>query len=626
MTTTMDTTNPCPGPARDKRKTVLQHRVARERKQGLIAFDMESHGLGGEWAGGAYQCNGLEDVNICVTPEEVIEAVFAEKHRGAIWYAHNGGEYDYKYLLSALLAHQERIGHDKMQIHIITQGKARVIGFKVKYRNQTYEFRDSYALMPASLRKLTEQLAPEHAKEEFDHEHTLFDVSVPTHRSYLETDVRGLMAVLVRFKSLIRDTFGVDVGWTAASTALRAWLASLPKHLRYYRQPKRVREFCRRAYFGGMVALRDTNWHEDVTGLDVNAMYPAVMLKGVPCGFACYTTCYEPSRPGIYRCLVTVPTDNLYPMAPWRDIGYGVAWPTGTFETYLCSHEMEDIKQYGCTWDVIEGYTFDRLEYPFEIFVRKCEALELEHKGTALAMCVKIMRNSLYGKFGTRETTESYVLSDEQPQQKEGTDEVSPFMPAIDAVSGREIPNLWTRPQTLDAAYLRPEWAAWVTAGARVLNRAVAYAVGLKHWLYCDTDSNVFTTVSVERAVASGAINTEPGYGNLKIEKTFTRFRALGPKVYAGVYGDGYYAVRCKGIPNRSIGTDDINRAFIEGVPPIIAFTGMNGTLQVVKRGKQYSEPKHRTFPQLANSRHWHVVPDGTVRPVHFERDKEQTE
>lgn len=599
--------------------TVLQHRVARERKQGLIAFDMESHGLGGEWAGGAYQCNGLDEVNICMTPEDVIAAVFAERHRGSIWYAHNGGEYDYKYLLSALLAHQERIGSDKLVIHLVTQGKGRVIGFKVHYRNQTYEFRDSYALMPASLRTLTAQLAPEHLKEEFDHEHTVFDVSIPDHRSYLETDVRGLMAVLVRFKGLIRDTFSVDVGWTAASTALRAWLASLPKHLRYYRQPKRVREFCRRAYFGGMVALRDTNWHEDVTGVDVNAMYPYVMLQGVPCGFACYTTQYEPDRPGIYRCTVTVPADNLYPMAPYRDTGYGVAWPTGTFETYLCSKEMLDIQTYGVTWEVIEGFAFDRIEYPFEAFVKKCEALELEHKGTALAMCVKIMRNSLYGKFGAREETQEYVLSENEPAGEN-------FLPAINQENGEPHEMLWTQQKTLDASYLKPEWAAWITAGARCHNRAVAYAVGLEHWLYCDTDSNVFSATAVESARARRAINTEPGYGNLKIEKAFVAFRTLGPKVYAGVCGDGRYEVRCKGIPNRSISASAIIEAFQASAAPIIHFTGMNGTLQVVKRGRRYSEPKHRTFPQLANSRHWHVLPDGTVRPVHFERSKEQTE
>lgn len=604
--------------------TVLQHRVARERKQGLIAFDMESHGLGGEWAGGAYQCNGLDEVSLCITPDDVIDAVFAEKNRGAIWYAHNGGEYDYKYLLTALLARQKRIGDDKMQIHIITQGKNRVIGFKVRYRNQTYEFRDSYALMPSSLKTLTQQLAPEYEKEDFNHETTLFDISIPHHRSYLETDVRGLMAVLVRFKALIRETFGIDVGWTAASTALRAWLASLPKHVRYYRQPKRVREFCRRAYFGGMVALRDTNWHEDVTGLDVNAMYPYVMLGGVPCGFACYTTHYEPNRPGIYHVQVTVPSENVYPMAPWRDIGYGVAWPTGTFSTYMCSHELDDIARYGCTFTVLEGYAFDRIEYPFENFVRKCEQLELEHKGTALAMCVKIMRNSLYGKFGTRETTESYVLSENEPTG--GNHAESMYMPAIDTQTGEPLELLWTCAQTLDAPYLKPEWAAWITAGARCLNRSVAYAVGLDAWLYCDTDSNAFTSSAVQHARLNGAINTEPGYGNLKIEKSYQFFRALGPKVYAGVCDDGHYDVRCKGIPARSISLADVETAFRADQAPVIHFTGMNGTLQVVKRGKRYSEPKQRTFPQLANSRHWHVLPDGVVRPVHLEQNKEQTE
>jgi hypothetical protein len=562
-------------------------------------------------------------VNICETPEDVIAAVFAERHRGAIWYAHNGGEYDYKYLLSALLKHQETIGEDKLQIHIITQGKARVIGFKVYYRNQTYEFRDSYALMPASLRTLTTQLAPEHLKAEFDHDHELFTLAIPDHRSYLETDVRGLMAVLLQFKKLIRETFGVDVGWTAASTALRAWLASLPKHLRYYRQPKRVREFCRRAYFGGMVALRDTNWHEDVTGVDVNAMYPYVMLGGVPCGFACYTTQYELDKPGIYHVSVTVPDDNVYPLAPYRDLGYGVAWPTGTFETYLCSKEIDDITHYGCSVTIIEGYSFERIEFPFETFVRKCERLELEHRGTALAMCVKIMRNSLYGKFGTRETTESYMLSEEQPELRTGrgenNDETQPFMPAINAVTGSEIPNLWTHSQTLDAAYLRPEWAAWITAGARCHNRAVAYAVGLEHWLYCDTDSNVFTSASVHNALAGGKIDTQPGYGHLKLEKTFVRFRALGPKVYAGVYDDGRYEVRCKGIPNRSIGPDDISSAFSANRPPVISYTGMNGTLQVIKRGAAYSDARQRTFPQLAHSRHWHALPDGAVRPIHLD-------
>lgn len=596
--------------------TVLQHRVSHERKTTLVAFDMESHGLGGEWAGGAYQVQRDETVQFSPTPQDVIKAIFSEKMRGCVWYAHNGGEYDYKYLLTALLAHQQRIGA-KMRIQVIVQGKGRVIGFKVHYRNQTYEFRDSYALMPASLKQLTAQLAPEYSKKEFDHEHTLFDLHQPEHREYLEYDVRGLLGILLRFKTLIREHFGVDVGWTAASTALRCWLASLPKEVRYFRQPKRVREFCRKAYFGGMVALRDTNWHEDVTGVDVNAMYPYIMLQGVPVGFACYTKQYEPARPGIYRVLVTVPEDNVYPMAPWRDGHYGVAWPTGTFETYLCSKEMEDIRQYGVAWEVIEGIAFDRIEFPFQEFITKCEALELEHKGTALAMVVKIMRNSLYGKFGAREDTQEYVLSDKQP----GTAEQL-YMPAIDEQSGEPHEMLWSKPKTLDAPYLHPEWAAWITAGARCYNRAVANAVGMGSWLYCDTDSNVFATSAVTAACADGTINTTPGYGNLKIEKAFTLFRAAGPKVYAGVLATGVWEFRCKGIPNRSISDEARTQAFtVDATPPVIPYQGMNGTLQVLKRGKAYSEPKTRTFPQLANSRHWNVRPDGVVRPIHIEQE-----
>lgn len=601
--------------SRKGQHTTLQYRVSHERKTTMIAFDMESHGLGGAWAGGAYQTQGEETVQFTTTPLDVIRAIFSEKLRGAVWFAHNGGEYDYKYLLTELLVHQKK--HPTMRIHVVVQGKGRVIGFKIHYRNQTYEFRDSYALMPASLRKLTEQLAPEFLKKEFDHEHTTFDIKNTTHREYLEYDVRGLLSILIRFKALIYENFGVDVGWTAASTALRCWLASLPKHVRYFRQPKRVRDFCRKAYFGGMVALRDTNWHEDVTGVDVNAMYPYIMLQGVPVGFACYTRQYEPERPGIYRVMVTVPANNIYPMAPWRDAQYGVGWPTGTFETYLCSKELEDIRAYGVTWEVLEGIAFDRMEYPFQEFITKCEQLELEHTGTALALVVKIMRNSLYGKFGAREDTQEYILSEEQPQSVNGL-----FMPAIDEQTGEPHEMLWTHPKTLDAPYLHPEWATWVTAGARCLNRAVAYAVGLEFWLYCDTDSNIFTSSAVSHACASGAVNIGPNYGALKIEKTYDLFRATGPKVYTGVLTPGIQEFRCKGIPARSVTTADITQAFTVGAAlPTIAYTGMNGTLQVLKRGKAYSEPKMRTFPNIANSRHWFVRPDGVVRPIHLEQE-----
>jgi hypothetical protein len=244
----------------------------------------------------------------------------------------------------------------------------------------------------------------------------------------------------------------------------------------------------------------------------------------------------------------------------------------------------------------------------------------MRREGGALSTVGKLLGNGLYGKFGSRPVHDEWMLSRVRP----GPEWVPPAFDALDDDAGDAHDWLWTRTDAkLTAPYLLPHWAAWITAGARLRLLGLVESVGGRV-LYADTDSVTVPAATVDTATAAGRLIIGAGFGECKIERRWSRFRALGPKVVQGVDADpcppdckvhpgggAFHAIyKAKGIPR-----DQVAAAF-DPDRPSVEWDSANGSLRVL-RGADMLTHRNRRLSDLANSYAWQVA-DGEIRPIHL--------
>ena len=576
----------------------------------FAAFDVETDGLGGTLLAGTTTDPQGASRFYSGNPDTICGLMFdtmwqhpatrgtrhAPSHK-VIWYAHNA-QYDWRYLLKYALKQEDwlvsvsmRSETDIYQV-MIKRGSGRKI--------DTLIMRDSYALFPQTLEQFSSQFAPQHAKIHFDHERQTFDPANHEHRAYAVRDTESLRLSLIAYDATVREDYGIGLRATAASTALAAWQKSLPDGEGYYGSEGEVERIAREAYFGGLVFLTSDDLHADCNTYDINSSYPHQMrTHGVPCGRSCRTTQLVFDLPAFYRVTVRAPDDLVIPILPMRDKRGSVRWPTGVFETTITNIELQLAMENG--YDLLavhDGLLFERIEYPFKNFVDNSEAIRKRNKKTPREVVAKLMQNSVYGKFGSRrERNEMVVLKD--------TSEVQEGWTPWD-----EEGLLWIKKELQEDMQVRVEWAAWITACARLHLLKAAYAVGPANVYYGDTDS-----LTLKRGIH---LQTGEAYGEWKLEKQWIRFRPIAPKVYAGcAMTDKGPALMgaAKGLAKKALrGQDWLD--LMQGRSLELEYESLNSLLVSLKRKEQNkAKMLTRKSTDIRNSRNYEKRGNNTIRP-----------
>lgn len=549
-------------------------------------------------------------VHIRRTVADWCDALFSRRYQGATWVAHNGGEFDYKWLIEYLV-NDGKQRYD-FTIDFIARNDGRVIGLLIKHKKRVIRLIDSFALVPTSLHKLTQAFSPTTTKRErqwknADGTINYFSLDIQQDVEYLRMDVLSLAYSLQKIHHALYSTFNCNVRITAASTALAAWRSTLPEHTRFFRQSPKVEAFCRKAYRGGCVFLTSTSPHENMVHLDVNAMYAWSMKQGVPDGTAFTTDTYEQGFAGFYECMVEIPENEPYPILGYDLPHGGSAWATGRFTTTITSKEVEYGLSQGWKINVLKGIVFSDYSYHFSVFLDKCEEIEKAHKKDAQGVLAKLLRNSLYGKFGSRDTITKLTYSQDDVIQDGVT-------PVTNRSTGEIVTGFYESLETLDAPYIQPHWAAWITATARLeLNRLAR----ITRAIYGDTDSIVCTQADYFRAACKQELSIGRAYGQLKCEALYEQFQCGGPKNYQALLSFSEYVDKAKGIPHDSIRSDDHSRA-LQGSTTSVEYVSSHATRQVILQGKPKIETRTRSYSRLENSRSWRQMENGMVRPIHI--------
>lgn len=434
-----------------------------------------------------------------------IDWLFLSNFSGDI-FAHFGGRFDFLFILRAVL----EFGEEKIA-DLIPWGSG-MLCFTLIRGSHKITFRDSSALLPFSLKKITENFGVSHAKKDWDHDKTTGVTEELL--EYLKYDLLGLYQSLEAYYStaIIRKA---GQSTTQAGQSIRILRGYLKRPI--YALTESIDSEIRPAFFGGRTEIFKPFYRDRKKPLfcfDVNSLYPTVMgAQGnhFPNKFDHETYVYEKNKLGIYRCRVHVPDMYVPPHGVALEGKY--LFPTGTFDAFLTTPEIEYGKTLGVSYDITKGWIFSDGGEIFSAFIKDLYDIRLNSKSKVESTIAKLLMNSCYGRFALRADRQNIVFDDGSVGLR----------PLRELKVGDKTYRLMTKDIEL-SSFSNVAAGCYVTAYARIHMHKLMLQAGKNgsEMYYTDTDS-MYTTHDFQ---------TGTGLGALKLEDTVFDACFLLPKTY----------------------------------------------------------------------------------------------
>lgn len=457
---------------------------------------------------GAY--NGSEYHQFTDTDEMV--DFFAEKD--VIVYAHNGGKFDWHFILHRL---------EQFEPLMVISGRL------AKFKIGACEFRDSYNILPFPLSA--------YQKDEIDYNIMEADQRHKPENwkaivKYLKSDCVYLWDMVTQFI----DRYGLHL--TQAGAALKVW-----EKIADTKAPKTNAFFYESMapyYYGGRVECFKTGIiNQDFKVIDINSAYPHAMKHLHPYGDSYDVSDSLPNtKAHIQRAFIrlTCVSRGAFPFRGQN----GLDFPSDDIKReytitgweFLAAIETKTIED----WDIIEVLTFGESirfdNYIDHFYSMKDECKKNDDK--AGYIFAKLFLNSLYGKFGAN---------------PDNYDEYTIVKPCYIEAAEQDDYNfcaelgewaLCSRPLSEEKQrYYNAAVAASITGFVRAyMWRSICQCEGV---MYCDTDSIACTD--------TGALELDPSkLGAWDIEAECDSGGVAGKKLYAFHMKGGGYKTASKGV------------------------------------------------------------------------------
>lgn len=449
--------------------------------------------------------------------DTVAEVVAFVKEIDGIFYAHNGGRFDYHFLIPHAEAYD-----DLLVIH----------GRIAKWRLGKAEMRDSFNILPVALAT--------YKKDEIDY--SIMEPGErdkPANRAKIEGYLRSDCVYLWELVTQFVERYGLSL--TQAAASMRQWKKFSGIDVRDSGSVffDKFKPF----YFGGRVqAFQHGYKRERCYSADVNSAYPAAMLHDHPFGTVVDTA---------PRSKVKIRGRDFYVVHgvtrgcfPYRE-GLTLAFPDdGNARTYhVTGHELQAAVETGGLrpgWEIVERIAFVE-SVNFKDYILFCYEQRAEAKARgdkAGALFWKLLMNSLYGKFGAdpRKYVNHFLVPAEIVPVNDASYPLAGYVGPWALVENLEKPT--------NSRFYNVATAASITGFQRaVLIRQIPKAKGL---IYCDTD-NI-------KARDLGAIDLGAGLGawSLEIDEAsgqdhFDWWAVAGRKLYAFGMDNGFVKYASKG-------------------------------------------------------------------------------
>lgn len=462
-----------------------------------------------------------------------------ERYGVESWWAHNGGKYDWLFLVEAAIEAEWKITG-----HTTGDGRAISLTFQEFADSPKVVCHDSFALIQAKLSKIVEDFHIDAGKlfEGADYKDDMRRVPLERLKAGCIRDSEIVLDALDIVEGFA-ETAGGTLRATFSSTALSIVKATLSEdgiELPSHEGDQKINHICKQSYFGGRVEVFH-HWPEAfLTEWDVNSSYPWSMCQPLP--WELLGLCqshqqvlnvlrgYNSRGPleGCIRAKVTVPKEWMHiPPLPFRPSEKdGMFFPVGEWTGWFAAPELRYAITQGVKVEALDAVAYTQAQ-PFGPFVREAYAEKCRAEGARKAF-FKLLLNGCYGKFC--ESDEKSVLKVFRTEEE-----------AIEAATpppGQEwkrggVPLSPTNLRIMDMPFRRmPKQthfalASYITAYSRILlHKALVRSSRLA---YCDTDS--------VHAGTESALRMEPfagsELGQLKVEAGKLRACYFAPKTYA---------------------------------------------------------------------------------------------
>ena len=358
--------------------------------------------------------------------------VLVPKNHSTIFWAHNGGRFDFLFILKCLTY----LGYKDCDITILKKESTylsirvyfyplKKLGGKTKY---WIEFRDSYQLLPHSLSDLCKSfnIYEKYHIEKGSIDHKSINefnyLELDRHESineYLKSDIISLFYILESFQNNLKSLFKIDPlrCLTLPQLSLKIFRNIFYKPLEDKEKITILRgalhNFIADSYFGGFTMV-----YEPFVNFgyfyDFNSMYSFVMKKWMPTG---HPKIYDIKRGldnlfGFAKVKIIAP-DIYYPLLPIRTKN-GLMYGSGSWIGVYFSEELKAAVQLGYKIVLIEAIEFEKSK-PFDAFVNCFFDMKKNSLDKIERLIAKLISNALYGKTAQKPITRlTKIISDNQ--------------------------------------------------------------------------------------------------------------------------------------------------------------------------------------------------------------------
>lgn len=307
---------------------------------------------------------------------------FLSRQGKQIIYAHNGGKFDYHFILDFLEPNKE-----------IMFINGRIAKFKIGQ----CEFRDSYNILPIPLKA--------YQKDEFDYRILeAGERDKPHNKKLISSYLRGDCVYLWELVNAFREKHGNSLTQAGASMKLYSSMTGREP-------PQSSEEFfndLQPYYYGGRVQCFEKGIRQEAFQVfDINSAYPAAMLHPHPISTTFKTlratADYCQERPQAFFNLTCISKGAF----PWREkVGKKLIFPTDgeKREYFVTGWELRAALANNAVSDITVHKVIDFDEYAdfkdyiLPLYEQRLAAKERNDKADDI-LC-KLAMNSLYGKFG----------------------------------------------------------------------------------------------------------------------------------------------------------------------------------------------------------------------------------
>lgn len=523
-------------------------------------------------------------INCCFTK--------AKKRKRALFYFHNLGRFDGIFLLN-YATQQENLDIEVLFRENIYQK----IVLKDKTNGLSIEFRDTFLLLPLSLDKLAKTFTESENKTSFDFNYS-FDDFVRNPGLLLELEKYCLNdSIILRegflnYCNIMETHLKINPlqNLTISSLALKCFRTHYydDKETPVELTKENTDAFIRKSYKGGVVDVYKPYIKEGFH-YDINSLYPYVMYKydmpikrGVWQNIQNSASFDINSFFGFLEVEVQCPVDMYIPFLTVSDPVKGLISPTGEWTGVYFSEEIKYATSLGYTFKYIKGVSYAKGK-PFSNYVESMyEKRKNTKRGSALNVVLKLLMNSLYGRFGMGiENMITKILPYEE-------DSISSLSYLYDNISYKRINKklIITQNENISLSKLKGllldnkissdiymqkkkegiQSVNKISSAVQIASAITSYARLEMHKIkltcsdslaYSDTDS-IFCGNALDPDLIS-----ETALGKLKLEGMFTEGYFLSPKTYGYKSLDSTWHSHCKGIGSDILSENDIKSLYL---------------------------------------------------------------